>query len=254
MICFAVPARSCSRGEERVGHAAADDQRVDLVREVGQEVDLGRHLRAADEGDDRLGRFAQALLQRLQFGLHGAAGKGRQEMRKPFGRGVRAMRRGEGVVHIDIAVFGQRAHEIRIVLFLALVEPRVLQEEHVAVRHRLDRLPGRLADAVFGKADMAAEFGFHRPGDGFQRHIGVLFALRPAEMGEKNHLRAVTREFPDRRQDALDAGRVGDLSVLHRYVEVDPEQHALAGEVAIVESAEFGHDMLLKVLDRAAGQ
>jgi hypothetical protein len=38
-------------GEEGVGHAAADDQRVDLLDEVHEQVDLGGDLGAADDGD-----------------------------------------------------------------------------------------------------------------------------------------------------------------------------------------------------------
>ena len=41
---------------------------------------------------------------------------------------------------------------------------------------------------------------------------------------------------------ALDARRIGDLAVLHRHVEVDAQQHALAVDVRVVEGAERGHD------------
>ena len=86
-----------ARGEEGVGHAAADHQRVDLLHQVHQEVDLGRNLGAADDGDDRACRIAEALFQRLELGLHGAAGKGRQDdapgLRSRHGRGARRRRR-----------------------------------------------------------------------------------------------------------------------------------------------------------------
>ena len=41
--------------------------------------------------------------------------------------------------------------------------------------------------------------------------------------------------------DALDAGGVGDPAVLHRHVEVDAQQHALALDVGGIEGAEGGH-------------
>ena len=37
------------REQEGVGHAAADDQRVDLVEQVAEQVELGRDLGAADD-------------------------------------------------------------------------------------------------------------------------------------------------------------------------------------------------------------
>ena len=47
--------------EEGVGHAAADDERVDLVHQVLEHLDLARHLGAADDRRERvLGRLEQA--------------------------------------------------------------------------------------------------------------------------------------------------------------------------------------------------
>ena len=93
MICLAVVGKivlaqrladiGAARGKEGVGHAAADDQRVDLLHEVHQQVDLGRDLGAADDGDDRARRIAEALFQRVELGLHGAAGEGREMVRQP---------------------------------------------------------------------------------------------------------------------------------------------------------------------------
>ncbi len=66
------------RRQERVGHAAADDQHVDLGREVAEEIELGRDLGAADDRGERTrGRF-QRRLQRRELGLHAAPGKGRE--------------------------------------------------------------------------------------------------------------------------------------------------------------------------------
>ena len=39
--------------QERVGHGAADDQRVDIRHQVAEEIELGRDLGAADDGRDR---------------------------------------------------------------------------------------------------------------------------------------------------------------------------------------------------------
>ena len=105
---------------------------------------------------DRLLRRLQRLVERLELGLHGAAGIGRQLVAEPFGRGMRAVRGREGVVDPDVAELGERGDEGRIVLLLALVEAGVLQQQDVAGLHRGDRGLGLVADAVLGEARPAA--------------------------------------------------------------------------------------------------
>ena len=114
MICLAVVGEVvlaqrladivAARGEEGVGHAAADDQHVDLLHEVHEQIDLGRDLGAADDRHHRPRRIAEPLFQRVELGLHGPAGKGREMARQPFGRGVRAVRGGKSVVDEDVAI------------------------------------------------------------------------------------------------------------------------------------------------------
>ena len=61
-------------------------------------------------------------------------------------------------------------------------------------------------------------------------------------MREQNNLAALVRDFLNRRRDAFDARRIGHTAVLRRHVEIDAQQHALAGQVCLVERAErFRH-------------
>ncbi len=173
-------------------------------------------------------------------------------MRDPLGRSVGAMRGREGVVDIEIAELGEFGGESRIVLFLAFVEARVLEQENVAVLHRRDRFRRDVADAVGGEGDRTAKDFGDRRGDGPERILGVRPALRPAEMGEQNDLAALLRDFRDGRRHALDAGRVADLPVFHRNVEVDAQQHAFAGERGVVESSEgLGHGWVAFIMARS---
>ncbi|GLQ56821.1 hypothetical protein GCM10010862_40800 [Devosia nitrariae] len=49
-------------------------------------------------------------------------------------------------------------------------------------------------------------------------------------------------QFADGRDDALDTGRVGDLAVGDRHVEIGPQQHALTPKIEIFEGFESrGH-------------
>ena len=86
----------------------------------------------------------------------------------------------------------------------------------------------RLADAILARTRPAARsLARQRGSDRLQRLLRIA-SLRPAEMREQDHLAALVGDLGDGRRDALDAGSVGDLAVLHRHVEVDAHQHALA--------------------------
>ena len=77
-----------------------------------------------------------------------------------------------------------------------------------------------------------------RPWRRLQALLGV-GTLGAAEMGEQNDLGVGPGKLQDRRRDALDARRVGDLAVLDGDVEVDAQEHALPGDVAdIVEGSD----------------
>ena len=99
-------------------------------------------------------------------------------------------------------------------------------------------LPMQSAAKATGRLMMLGDRG----GDGLERIGLVRAALGPAEMGEKNDLAALVGDLRDGRRDALDARRIGHPAVLGRNVEVDAQQHALAGDIGVVEGAErFAH-------------
>ena len=94
------------RAQEREGHAAADDERVDLREQVLDERDLVGDLGAAEHGDQRPRRGLEDAAQRLQLAPHEQAGRGRlQVARDGRDRGVGAVRGREGVVDVEV---GQR--------------------------------------------------------------------------------------------------------------------------------------------------
>ena len=227
-----------SREQERVGHAAADDEDVDLVHEIAEQLELGRHFGAADDRRDGALRIAERGLQRLELLLHRPSRMRGQLVSEPLGRRMRAMGGGEGVIDIDVAELGELVDMGRIVLLLALMEAGVLEQKHVAVLHLGDRVVGRLADAVGREGDRPLDDVGDRGGDGFERIGLVRAALGPAEMREQNDLAALVRDLRDRRRDALDARRIGHAAVLRRNVEIDAQQHALAGDVGVIERAE----------------
>ena len=64
------------RVEEGVGHAAADQQRVGLVEQVVDDVDLAGDLGAADDGDEGPVRLGEHLAEEVELLLHQQAGGG----------------------------------------------------------------------------------------------------------------------------------------------------------------------------------
>ena len=230
------------RQQEGVRHAATDDQHVDLLDQVLQEIELGRHLGAADDGGHRtLGGF-ERLGKRIELRLHAAPGIGRELVAEPLGRGMRPMCRRERVVHPEIAEPGKRGGELGVVLLLAFVEARVFEAEDVAGLHRGDGGFGGSADAIVDERHRPFDDLRDGSGDRPQRLLRIA-ALRPPEMREQDHLAALVGDLGDGRAVPLDSGRVGDLAVLHRDVEIDAQQHALAANVDVIKRVKRCHDL-----------
>ena len=226
--------------QESVRHRAADDQRVDFGEQVPEQVEFGRDFRAADDRGERALRRVEGARQRGELCLHGTPGIGRQMMPEPFGRGMGTVRGRERVVDPEVAEFCQRGDETGLVFLLAAVEAGVLEAQHVAGPERRDRGFRRRPDAVRRKRDRTLDHARDCLGHRAQR-LRRIRPLGPAKVGEQDDLAALLSDLRDGRGDALDPGRVGDLPVLHRHVEVDPHQHAFAADLGFIESAEPAH-------------
>ena len=59
-----------ARGEEGVGHAAADHQMIDAGDEVLEHVELGRNLGPAHHRRHRMRGIAERLVERVELGFH----------------------------------------------------------------------------------------------------------------------------------------------------------------------------------------
>ena len=161
-----------------------------------------------------------------------------------FGAGMGPMGCGKRIVDEQVGQIRQLLGEGRIVGFIAGVEAGVFQHRHIAVVQGVDRLLGRDADAILGKAHLAAQHLREGVGHRLERHFRHPLALRPVEMAAHDDMCAFVREFPDRRAEPFDPGEVGDFAVPHRDVEVGAQQHALAGDIHPIQCAER-HDQRL---------
>ena len=217
-------------GQEGVGHAAADEDCVDLGQQVGDDADLVGDLGAAQDGHEGAHRVFQRLAQVFQFLLHEEAGYGGQQVGHAFGAGVGAMGAAEGVHDVDVAQFGQLLGHAGVVLGLALVEAGVFQHQHLT---GLERLGGRLCLGTGGHAHK-----FHRRADergqmvGGHLHavFGVRAILGATQMAHEDHGCAVVEQILDGGQRRADARVVGDgaRGLVLRHVEIDADQGFLA--------------------------
>ncbi len=177
----------------------------------------------------------------LELGLHQPSGRARQQAGDRRGRGMGAMRGGEGVVDVEIAERGELAGEGGVVFLLGGVEAQILEQRDLARRQPGDDRLGRRAAAILGEGDRAADRGRERVPHHLQRHAGHDLAVGPAEMGQHHDLGALVEQLLQRRGAALDARRVAHLAVLDRDVEVRAHQDAPAGDIEIVEGTESRH-------------
>ena len=171
---------------------------------------LSETLRAAEDRDERALRVGEHAGQRLDLARQQQTRVGGQEVRDALGRRVRAVRRTERVVDVDVGERGERRGELGVVRLLARLEAHVLEHDDLAVDHAVDGLVRLGADDVVDEDDVAAEQALqhaaHRP----QRELRVRLALRPAEVADDDDAGAVVDEVAQRRQRRAHAGVVGD--------------------------------------------
>src|SRR5207302_9413958 len=94
-------------------------------------------LDAAGDEHERAPDLAEELAQLLELPPEEQAGVRREEVRDRLGRGVRAVRRAEGVVHIQVTPLGEASRSLWVVLRLAGIKAGVLEHGYPLVRKEL---------------------------------------------------------------------------------------------------------------------
>ena len=227
------------RRKEGVGHAAADDQGVDLREQMPSRsslVEIFAPPTIAITGC----AGARRLLQGLELGLHGASGVGGQgDAARSRCQCVFAVRDREGIVDAKIAERSRACGEILIVVLLALVEAGVLQAENIAILH-----PATAASAsgprVLRKSDRPFEDLRHCGRNGFQRILRVQ-PLRPAEMRQQDHLAALVGELGDGRGDRSIRVTSPTMPSSIGTLRSTRSKHPFALDVGIIEAAKRDH-------------
>ena len=83
-------------------HAAADDDGIDLVDHILNDANLVRHLRAADNGDERTLRCLERLADVVDLLLHEETRYRLKICRDADVRGVCAVRHTERIIHRNV--------------------------------------------------------------------------------------------------------------------------------------------------------
>ena len=241
--------------QERVGHAAADDERVDLREQVVHDRELVGDLRAAEDGDERTDRVVHGVAEERDFLFHEETGDGGADvLGDDGGGGVGAVGGAERVVAVDVAVGSELLGEdfllflelglLRLELFVALafllfelalfflVEAGVLKHHDVAGLHGLHDVVG--VGAVGREGDGLAEHLGEVFGDGLQAEVGLVALFGgTAEVAHEDQAAALFEDVLDGGQGALDAGVVFDDAFLDGHVEVDAHDDAFAFEIDV---------------------
>ena len=247
---------------ERVGHAAADDDRIDLLDQGLDDADLRRHLRTADDGAERVCGLLHDGRDRLDLALHEVAEHlvVGEVLGDQVGRCVLAVSRTEGVVDVAVGIRGQPLDELllrtllegllggillllggvlRQAAGLALllgIETQVLEQQHLARLEGLGHLGGLLAHAVTGEGDLHAEVLLDGRDDLFEGVFGIGVLLRTTHVRHEDHRTAFVEHLLDGGDGGADAGVVRHFALLvEGHVEIHADDRALAFEIVVVD-------------------
>ena len=150
------------RGQEGIGHGAANHQHIHLAAKIAQQFKLGRNLGAAHNRHHRPRRIAQRRIKRLQFRFHQPPGIGRQQPRHTFRAGMGTMGGGERIIHKGIAELGECCCHGGVILFLAGMEARILQKQYATIGQRRHSRFRRFTDAIITPGNRAVQRGGQR--------------------------------------------------------------------------------------------
>ena len=198
-----------------------------------------------EDHQERTLRIRQFIDEELQLLFHEQPHRGLRHVFCDARRGsMRAVRRAEGVVHIDVAQFGQRLGKSGVVRLLFRMETDILQQGHVARLHVGDDFfrdrPNDLVAEGDRVIDELVQVIRHRP----QRIFRHGLALRPAEVRHEDNLRPFLPQQCDRGQRFADAGVVSNvdfpLALLGGHVEIDTHQDTLALDLQIADGKLHG--------------
>ncbi len=156
-------------------------------------------------------------------------------MDDPLGRGVRAMRRTECVVHVRRPRATRAPSRIRCRSFLLPAWNRRFSSSTTLPPFDARSMAARAVSPMQSSANSTGRprSSDSRAATGLSEYLGIGLAFRSPEMRRQDDRGALVERVLDRRQRRADARVVGNRAVLDRHVEVHADEDALAGEIEI---------------------
>src|SRR5450759_3784863 len=239
--------RLALRLEKGVGHAATDDEDVNLAEQVLDDSDLVADFGAAEDGDEGALGVLQGAAQILQLFFHEQTGGGFLHELRDANRGsMGTMGGAEGVVDVEIGELGELLRKMFVVGFFLGVEAEVFEQQRLAFleleRHFFGFGPNALgAEAdVFAARQFFVEHHAQTLGNGLEAQLWIGLAFGTAEVRREDEAGAVSQSVLDAGQGFADAGVVHDAAVVERDVEVDTHEDAVIVEREIA-NGKLGH-------------
>jgi catechol 2,3-dioxygenase-like lactoylglutathione lyase family enzyme len=139
----------------------------------------------------------------------------------------------EGIVDVEITQPGERIGKRWVVRFLPGIEAEILEQEHVPVPQVRDRRfhigPVVVAVVVTG----ASRSSPRRSATGVSDSAGSGAPFGRPEMAHQDDAGAPLAKELDGGQGSSNPGVIRDPIPVERHVEVDPDQHPLAGDIRL---------------------
>ena len=229
-------------GQEGVGHGTTDDEGLALLHELGEYLNLVGDLGTAHDDDKGLLGGAELAFEVFELTLDEEAhGRLLGKVGHTLGGGVGAVGRTESIVHIEGGIAEQGLGELGVVLLFLLVETDVVEQHHVTILQGLAGGGGGFTDGFGDEGNGLAQVAGEALGGSGQGELGLVAgSFGAAQVGAENEAGAVLEQVLDGGQSGHDAGIVGNLAILHGYVEVNAHEHFLAGDIQVAYS-EFSH-------------
>ncbi len=220
-----------------VGHAATDNQRIDLGQEVLDDTDLVRDLGAAEDGDKRALGIGECLTHHLDLLLDQVTGDTGEIVCDTGCRSVGTVGRTERVVDEEVCHGSKFLRKGLLVLRLFLVEADVLQHHDLTVFERCGLRLRVVADDIGCQCDLAAEQFGQAINGRLHAELGFGAALGTTQVGDQDDLGTLIGQVRDGRQSTADALVIRDLTFLiQRDVEVNADDNPLTLDLDIFDS------------------
>ena len=195
---------------------------------------------AAEHDDERMIGVLDDPLQRRDLALEQkACGRLVDVFRHASGRRVRAMRRAERVVDVDIRERAQCSAELGVVLRLARFVARVLEQDDLALLKRIDELGDGGADQTGREFHVLAEqFAEASRRPGFSESFGSPSLGRPRCEVTITFAPLFTRYSivgTDAAMRASSDTTISSVLLFQRGVEIGADEHALSAYIKVAD-------------------